>query len=113
MNIYNLLKAKFLVDDQSPKNWTLIIGVVICVLVLIGNNHVFEQKIINLKNLTEEVKEYRTEYVERRSELMLMKLESSVEKKMEDKGIFIPDTPPAKIKVEIEKEKPWYKKLWQ
>lgn len=113
MSFYDVIKAKYLVDEQSSRNWLFIIYVVFWVLMLIANNHVFEQKIINLKNLTEEVKEYRTEYVERRSELMLMKLESSVEKKMEPEGIFIPDIPPVKIKVKKEETKPWYKKLWQ
>ena len=113
MSFYNFIKAKYLVDEQSSKNWILIIYIVICVLLLIGNSHYFEQKVIDLKALTEEVKEYRTEYVERRSELMLMKLESSVEGKMEPLEIFIPDTPPVKIKVKKEEIKPWYKKLWQ
>jgi hypothetical protein len=51
------------------------------------------------KLLTNEVKELRSEFVDRRSELMKLKMESTISKKMEEKGIFPSTVPPTKIKV--------------
>lgn len=113
MNIYSILKAKYLVEEKSLSNWGFIIYVVLWVLILIANTHFFEQKTINIRDLTEEVKELRSEFVDRRSQLMKLKMESTISKKMEVYQIYPSATPPQKIKVIVEKEKkPWYKKIW-
>ncbi len=112
MNIYNIIKAKYLVEGHSIYNWLFIIYVVLWALVLIANNHIYEQKTIDLKNLTEEVKEMRSEFVDRRSELMQLKMESTISKKMETIGVFPSTVPPKKIKVVIEKEDKGFFNLW-
>lgn len=113
MNIYNILKAKFLVDEKSPDTWKLIICLIFWALILIANSHFFEQKTIEIRDLTEEVKELRSEFVDRRSELMQLRMESNIAKKMETLEIYPSSVPPKKIKVVVEQEKkPWYKKLW-
>lgn len=114
MSIYNILKAKYLVEGQSIKNWLFIMYVVLWALILIANTHLFEQKTINIRDLTEEVKELRSEFVDRRSELMQLKMESTISKKMELLQIYPSSVPPKKIKVVVEEEKqPWYKSIWQ
>ncbi len=61
------------------------------------------------------VKELRSEFVDRRSELMKLKMESTVAEKMEAKQIFPSEVPPVKIKVEKVREKSFSDKLkiWQ
>lgn len=112
MNIYNIIKAKYLVEGHSIYNWFFIIYVVLWALVLIANNHIYEQKTIDLRNLTEEVKEMRSEFVDRRSELMQLKMESTISKKMETIGVFPSTVPPKKIKVVAEKEEKGFFNLW-
>ncbi len=112
MRINNIIKAKFLVEGQSLKNWLFIIYVVFWTLVLIANNHFYEEKMMKAKDLTEQIKELRSEFVDRRSELMQLRMESNVARQMEPLGVAPSSVPPKKIKVVIEKEKKWYK-LWE
>lgn len=112
MNIYNIIKAKYLVEGHSIYNWLFIIYVVLWALVLIANNHIYEQKTIDLKDLTESVKEMRSEFVDRRSELMQLKMESTISRKMETLGIFPSSVPPKKIKVVVEKKDKGLFDLW-
>ncbi|WP_026704036.1 FtsL-like putative cell division protein [Flavobacterium soli] len=111
--IYNILKARFLVNEDANKNWRFIVFVILLAIVMIANTNRYERKIFRIKALEEEVKELRSEFVDRRSELMELKLESTIEKKMLEKGIVPSSVPPVKIKVVKEEEKSWYKKLWQ
>ncbi|WP_300569968.1 FtsL-like putative cell division protein [Flavobacterium sp.] len=109
--IYNILKAKFLVNEDSVKNWRFIVFLILLAIIMIANTHSYEKKIYQIADLTNEVKELRSEFVDRRSELMKIKMESTVADKMVDKGILPSSVPPKKIKVI--KEKSSWDKLWQ
>lgn len=107
------MKARFLVNEDANRNWRFIVFVILLAIVMIANTNRYERKIFKIKALEEEVKELRSEFVDRRSELMELKLESTIERKMLEKGILPSSVPPVKIKVKKEEEKRWYKKLWQ
>jgi len=109
--IQDFLRAHYLIGLQSFRNWKIIIYIVFWALILIANNHNYEQKIMYAKQLTEEVKELRSEYVDRRSELMQKRMESTISKQMQPLGIYPSAVPPKKIRVVVEKEKKWYE-LW-
>ena len=111
--IYNILKARFLVNEDATKNWRFILFIVVLAIIMIANTHRFEQKIFEIADLTNEVKELRSEFVDRRSELMKLKMESTISKKMEERNIFPASVPPQKIKVKKPEEKSLFKKLWQ
>lgn len=111
--IYNIVKARFLVNEDATKNWRFILFIVILAIIMIANTHRFEQKIFRIADLTNEVKELRSEFVDRRSELMKLKMESTVSKKMEERNIFPASVPPQKIKVKKPEEKSFFQKLWQ
>ena len=111
--VYNLLKARFLIDDDAVKNWRFIVFVILLAIVMIANTQRFEQKVFRIAELTHQVKELRSEFVDRRSELMKLKMESTVASKMEEKQIFPSTVPPIKIKVKKEEEKNFFKKIWQ
>ena len=111
--VYSLLKARFLIDDDAVKNWRFIVFVILLAIVMIANTQRFEQKVFRIAELTHQVKELRSEFVDRRSELMKLKMESTVASKMEEKQIFPSTVPPIKIKVKKEEEKSFFKKIWQ
>ena len=111
--IYNILKARFLIDDDAMKNWRFIVFIIVLAIVMIANTQRFEQKVFKIADLTNQVKELRSEFVDRRSELMKLKMESTVSQKMEIKEIFPSTVPPVKIKVAKEEEKNFFKKIWQ
>jgi len=111
--VINLLKAKYLVDQGSMRNWRFIVFMILVCIVMIANSHRYEQKIFRISALEAEVKELRSEFVDRKSELMQLKMESTVSRKMEERQIFPSSVPPKKIEVIREKEKNFFEKLWE
>ncbi len=109
--IYNILKAKFLVNEDAVKNWKFIVFLIFLAIMMIANTHNYEKKIYRIAELTSEVKELRSEFVDRRSQLMKIKMESTVANIMETKNIYPSSVPPKKIKVA--REKTTWEKLWQ
>lgn len=113
--IYSLLKARFLIneDANAAKNWRFIVFIIFLAILMIANTQQYEQKVFRIIALTNEVKELQSEFVDKRSELMQLKLESTVALKMEEKQILPSQVPPVKIKVKKTEEKSFLKKLWQ
>lgn len=93
-------------------NWVMAFYVAILTMIVIAISHAYEQKVMYQKQLLEEVKELKSEFVDIRSELMRKKMESTIINNLEDKGIKPTETPATKIEVLVDKEKPWYQKLW-
>ena len=98
-NIYSILRGKFLVSDDSFKNWRIIIFISFLAIIMIASSHSADQKVYEIARLKNEVKELRSSFVDGRSKLMRHKMESSIIKKVADKGIVISEIPPRKIKV--------------
>ena len=103
----------FLLDEDAIKNWRFIVFIIGLAIVMIANTQRYEQKVFRIAELNNEVKELRSEFVDRRSELMKLKMESTVAKQMEARLILPSTVPPIKIKVVQEKEKGFFEKLWQ
>jgi hypothetical protein len=98
-SLYSVLRGTFLVSDDSFKNWKFIIFLSGLAVVMIASSHSADQKVHEIARLNEEVKELRSELIDGRKRLMHLKMESSVRKKLADKGILPSDVPPKKIKV--------------
>lgn len=111
--VYSILKARFLIEDDSIKNWRFIVFLIALAIIMIANTQNFEKKVFTIIELTNEVKELRSEFVDRRSELMKLKMESTIAQKMEAQQIFPSTVPPIKIKVIKPVEKTFFQKLWQ
>lgn len=110
--VYGILKARFLVNEDATKNWRFIVFLILLAILMIANTHHFEQKIFRITALTNEVKELRSKFVDERSELMKLKMESTVSTKMEARNIFPSSVPPIKIKVIQPTKKSFFNKLW-
>jgi len=111
--VYSLLKAKYLVDQGSAGNWRFIVFLILIAILMIANSHNYEQKIYRISALENEVKLLRSEFVDRRSQLMELKMESTVAKKMESRQIFPSSLPPKKIKVTEKVDTNFWERLWQ
>jgi hypothetical protein len=110
--VYDLLKARFLIDDNAIKNWRFIVFVILLAIIMIANTQQYERKVFEIAELTTKAKELRSEFVDNRSELMKLKMESTVSKKMLQKNILPSTVPPVKIKVKKEVEKSFFEKIW-
>ncbi|WP_035335985.1 FtsL-like putative cell division protein [Dokdonia sp. PRO95] len=95
----NILKGKFLVDEDAFKNWRMIIFISALALIMIASSHRADEKVYEIARLKEEVAELRSEAVDSRVNLWKLKTNSSVAKALESRGIKPSNVPPKKIKV--------------
>lgn len=101
----DILKGKFLVSGDAPKNWLFIIFASFLAAVMITSSHSADKKVHRIAALNEEVKELRSEFVDARSDVQQLKLESTITKTVEEKGLYPSETPPSKIRVKSLKQK--------
>ncbi len=112
-NVYDILKARFLINEDAMKNWRFIVFLIFLAIIMIANTNNYERKVFTIGKLTSQVKELRSEFVDRRSELMKLKMESTVSAKMEEKQIYPSSVPPKKIMVRSHKQPGFFEKLWK
>lgn len=98
-SIYSILRGKFLISDDSFKNWRVIIFISVLAIIMIASSHSADKKVYEIAILKEEAKELRSILVERRRKLMGLKMQSSVVEKLSESGIVPSLIPPKKIKV--------------
>lgn len=111
--VYSLLKAKYLVDEGSAGNWRFIVFLILVSMVMIANSHNYDQKNYRIGELEKEIKLLRSEFVEKKSQLMALRMESTVARKMEAREIYPSKVPPKKIKVTEQEQQGFWQKIWQ
>ncbi|VAW18369.1 hypothetical protein MNBD_BACTEROID05-1026, partial [hydrothermal vent metagenome] len=80
-----------------------IIFLTVLALLMISSSHQIDKKVQKIAILNKEKRELRSQYVATKSDLMKLKMESNISKRLEEKGLFVSQTPPQKIKVSIYK----------
>lgn len=100
---YDLLKGKFLISQDAFNNWRFILFCTFLAIIMIASSHSAESKVHKIARLNDGVRELRSEFVDLRSSLMRLKMESTITRRMEGRGIKPSETPPTKIRI---KQKP-------
>lgn len=98
-SLVDLLKGKFLISDESGKNWRFILFLSALAIMMIASSHSADKKVHDIAELNERVKELRSEFVDTRSSLQQLKLESKIKAQVERLGLKPSENPPQKIKV--------------
>ena len=62
-----------------------------------------DKKVQRIASLNKEKRKRYSEFVATRSDLMKLKMESSISKRLADNGLYVSQIPPQKIKVIINK----------
>lgn len=99
--IYNILKANFLISGDAANNWRFILFCAFLAIFMIGSSHSAEKKVHEIARLNHEVRELKSEFVDRRSALMKIKMESTITQRMSQRGIQPSETPPYKVRVKL------------
>lgn len=102
--IYDVLKGKFLVSEDAFKNWRFIIFVVVLLLFMISRSHSTDKKVLKIAKLNSEIRELKAEFMDTRTKVSRLELESSIQKKVVERGLLPSENPPKKIKVISRKE---------
>lgn len=90
-------------SDDALKNWRFIIFLSLLALVMIGSSHTADKKVHKIAQLSNEVKELKSEYLDVRKQSMQAKRESKITEAMARRGLELSVTPPQKIRI-INKE---------
>jgi len=93
----DILKGRFLVSDDSFKNWRVIVFMLFLALVMTASSHSADKKVHEIAKLTDEVKELRSALFDNRTQLMQLKMESNVVERMKVNEIKPSEIPPKKI----------------
>ncbi|QCW99044.1 S-adenosyl-methyltransferase [Aggregatimonas sangjinii] len=102
--LLDILKGKFLVSGDAPKNWLFIIFASFLAAVMIGSSHSADAKVHKIAALNEEVKELRSQFVDAHKDVQKLKLESKITEILEKEEIYPSEIPPKKIRVKSIKE---------
>lgn len=95
--IYSILKGKLLLSNDASKNWGMLLFLSMLAMVMIASSHNAESKIHQIASKNAEVKEFRTQFVDGRSRLMQLKMESQIQKRLTKKGVKPSSEPPYKL----------------
>ena len=99
-NFLSLLNLNFLLNDDSFKNWRIIIFISILALIMIYSGHSAENKIFKIAELNENINELKNEFIDKRSQLIQLKMESKISLKLSHLDLEPADKPPIKIIIE-------------
>lgn len=98
--ISNILRGKFLVEGrEAARNWIFICFLFALGVVMIASSHIVDDKVHQIAVLNEQVNELKSEFVDVRSRLQRVRLESAILEQLENRGLKQPQKPPKKIKV--------------
>src|SRR6056297_1435638 len=96
--LLDILKGKFLVSGDAPKNWMFLLFASFLAALMISSSHNADKKVLEIAELNEEVRKLKSEFFEARSSVQQLKLESTL-REVAEKGLVPSENPPRKIKV--------------
>ncbi|PDH46132.1 MAG: S-adenosyl-methyltransferase [Flavobacteriales bacterium MED-G15] len=96
-SLISLLKMEFLVNDESFRNWRMIIYLSLLALIMIASGHGTDRKIFRIAQLNDDLKMLKSEFIEQRTNLMNLKMETKITRELESIGVGPAKSPPIKI----------------
>lgn len=97
--LLDLLKGTFLVSGDAPKNWLFLLFASLLAALMISSSHQADRKVLEIADLSEEVRKLKSEFFQGRSQVQQLKLESTLREAMAEKGLYPSQNPPKKIMV--------------
>lgn len=95
--ILAFLNMEFLLKEGGLRNWRLIFTLSLLAMIMIESGHRADRKIFEIAQLNEELKALKSQFVENRSNLMRLKMETKVAAVLEQNGVKPSEEPPVKI----------------
>ena len=96
-NLKSFLNIDFLVKDNSSKNWKLILFISTLAVIMISSGHSADKKIFRISSLNTSIKSLKSDFIQIKEELLILKKESSITQKLLSRGVVPASLPPIKI----------------
>ena len=100
--IKNILRGNFFVGKDDFKSGMFVGFLFVLIIIVITSSQRVDAKVHQIAKLNEEVNELKSQFVDVRSRLQKVRLESSLLEQLDSKGLKQPEKPPQKIKVIVE-----------
>lgn len=88
-----------MVSNEASRNWGIILFLSGLALIMISSSHSIDRKVRRLSQLSEEVKELKSEFVDTRISYMQSQMESKIISEMEARGFIPSPNPPKRIRI--------------
>jgi len=95
--ILSILNFEFLVNGDAFKNWRIILYVLILSVVMIASGHSTDKKIFQIASLNEEIRLLKSEFIDQRTYLINLKMETKIMTELGPLGIGPSQEPAIKI----------------
>tara|TARA_B100001063_G_scaffold119775_1_gene111840 strand:+ start:1428 stop:1739 length:312 start_codon:yes stop_codon:yes gene_type:complete len=96
-NLKSILNIEFLVKEDAFKNWRMILFLSSLAVIMISSGHNADKKIFKIASLNSEIKVLKSEFIEVKKQLLILKKESSVIQVLAENGVGPASSPPIKI----------------
>ena len=93
----SFIKMEFLLNDESFRNWKMILYVSILALTMIASGHIADRKIFMIALLNDQIKMLKSQFIEQRTNLMSLKMETKIAEELKIFNIGPAESPPIKI----------------
>jgi hypothetical protein len=97
--LLSILNIDFLIHNDALKNWRMILFLSVLTLVMISSGHSADRKIFKIAALNSELKTLKSDFIEAKKQLLVLRKETNVIRILADKGIGPAKSPPIKILV--------------
>ena len=97
--LLSILNIEFLIQEDALKNWRMILFLSALALIMISSGHSADRKIFKIAALNTEIKALKSDFIEAKKQLLVLKKESNITLLLADKGIGPAKNPPIKIVV--------------
>tara|TARA_B110000444_G_C18380771_1_gene384721 strand:+ start:93 stop:404 length:312 start_codon:yes stop_codon:yes gene_type:complete len=101
-NLKSILNIEFLIKDDAFKNWRMILFLSLLAVIMISSGHSADKKIFKIASLNIDIKVLKSEFIEAKKQLLLLKKESTVTRVLAEKGVGPASSPPIKITISNE-----------
>ena len=98
-SLISILNIDFLVKEDALKNWRMILFLSALAVIMISSGHSADNKIFKIAALNTEIKALKSDFIEAKKQLLVLKKESTVTRILADKGLRPATQPPIKITV--------------
>ena len=95
--ILSILNIEFLIKDDSFKNWRMILFLSGLAMIMIASGHSADRKIFKIASLNGEIRVLKSDFIEAKKVLMVLKKETTITQVLFEKGSGPAATPPIKI----------------
>ena len=95
--IFDIINGKLIIEQTNLKNIRFVMFLFFLAVIMIYSSHSVDTKIYKLNDLSKEFVIVENEFIEKRKEIVRIKMESNIKIKLSDRGIAPSLNPPTKI----------------